>query len=267
MAHLIAFARDHEATVYDLSFSRKGYAKHFAFSRNQLVVRYPDFLRVPFNAVPIQNGIWKLFRTLQRRKLVTNPRLLGGSFDQHILQELKSPQIEFEGVDFVYKNGVKHHANFIREYMRFNDSIQDKTSRFINRLRDSCEVVVGVHVRRRDFKHFDSGKHYYSWASYANYAKRISKLLPNKKVTFAICTDSPGEYSSVYFGKLKTALSGFSAAEDMSVLSKCDLIIAPGRSTFSGWASFVGQVPRLCMSKSANECCLEDFSTVRSLIN
>lgn len=267
MAHLIAFARDHGLKIYDLSFSRKGFSEHFAYSRNQPIIRYPDLIRLPFNASMLQSFVWKLYRYLQKYKILNFSIISGGTFDQCDLENLNSRIVEFEGVDFVYKAGIEKHCDFIRSHLRFNESINTETSHFIDSLRKKNQLVVGIHVRRGDFKEFDGGRHYFEWCDYAAYAKELKKLLANKKVGFVICTDSAKQYSKMHFGSLETQLSSFDSAGDMAVLSKCDYIISPGRSTFSGWSSFIGEVPLLCMSSANLDFKLSDFITIRSLIN
>ena len=87
------------------------------------------------------------------------------------------------------------------------------------------EVLVGVHKRRGDYKEFQNGRYYYDDAVYETNKEAVRTILEGRglKVRFL-------EFP------LREAL------EDQWLMSRCDYLIGPP-STFSAWASFMGEVP------------------------
>ena len=79
------------------------------------------------------------------------------------------------------------------------------------------------------------------------------------KVTFVIFTDEVEKVQELDDKRWTTILSGKSAVEDLRIMSKCDYILAPP-SSFSGWASYSGNVPLYRITdRMTPTFCLEDF--------
>ena len=90
---------------------------------------------------------------------------------------------------------------------------------------------------------------YYSFSVYDSFLKQLENLHKDKKVAFFISSNE--EINRSYFeGSYCFFYESPSAVEDLYTLSLCDKIIGP-YSTFSRWASFIGEKP-LCFLESSN---------------
>lgn len=142
------------------------------------------------------------------------------------------------------------------------ESIMIKALSMINNIKEQADLVIGVHVRHGDYKSFYKGKYYYTLEEYHSYMLQIKKLYHNKKVVFFISSNV--QFSSEIFTdcecrRFEKEPSG--DILDLYTLSLCDRIIGPW-STYSRWASFIGEKP-LCFIKNRDHQIVdEDFSIV-----
>jgi hypothetical protein len=81
------------------------------------------------------------------------------------------------------------------------------------------------------------------------------ELFLNKKVAFLICSNSIPDKS--LFRNFNCVMGTNQPVEDMYSFAQCDFLIGPP-STFTGWASFYGQVPVVTISKSDANFTLAD---------
>lgn len=135
---------------------------------------------------------------------------------------MQLPPIQSERVifDWSYRNydALARHSDKIRRFF-------SPIATFDSPVRGLDEVLVGVHKRRGDYKDFQGGRYYYDDAVYERNKNAVREILKGRgfKVAF-----------------LEFPLS--SPVEDQWLMSRCDYLIGPP-STFSAWASFMGEVP------------------------
>jgi hypothetical protein len=122
-------------------------------------------------------------------------------------------------------------------------------------------VIVGFHVRRSDYRTYRNGEYYYgdeAWRNWINqarslfdvgYKRYMGVIFSDEKVDGLLGTNHDLIYgpSSIY--------------EDMMMLSECDYIVGPP-STFSGWASFIGHVPRIQLDTAKLQIEQDSFKVV-----
>ncbi len=133
---------------------------------------------------------------------------------------------------------------------------------FINK-RKSFDLIIGVHIRRGDYKEFKNGIYYYSDSIITNFLSQIEDELGHtKKITFLLCSDEKINLD-VYKDFSVFQIHNANLIEDLYGLSKCDYIIGPP-STFSMWASFYGQKPLLFIKESNMLVKKQDFSIIVS---
>ena len=111
-------------------------------------------------------------------------------------------------------------------------------------------VLVGVHVRRGDYREFNDGAFYYDDGIYLkNIVNLKNTYHGSARLRFLLISNEhlkPENYSSVDY--LHFGLQD--APVDMSLLQSCDYILAPP-STFSGWCSFLHDIP-ICILRGKN---------------
>ncbi|MDD2512394.1 MAG: alpha-1,2-fucosyltransferase [Proteiniphilum sp.] len=141
--------------------------------------------------------------------------------------------------------------------------ITERISDYIAVIRKTSDVIVGVHIRRGDYKNWHNGRFLYDFEQYASFMKKVEKLFPEKRVAFFISsnewfeTDVFHGLSCYRFGKNQPSAEIL----DLYALSECDYIMGPF-STYSRWASFIGETP-LCFIESANQTFTkESFSII-----
>lgn len=121
-------------------------------------------------------------------------------------------------------------------------------------------AIVGVHIRKEDYKTAYGGIYYYDDEVFIHYMQQLAKLLPG--CSFYISSNE--NISSRYVELFKIVDKPVdSAVGDLYALSQCDYIIGPP-STFNCWASFIGDVPLYTMFKKGETITLDDFSVMRS---
>ena len=145
------------------------------------------------------------------------------------------------GLYFSAPESMSRHRSDLRTYFSPARNIQDEVDAILWRARDGADLLIGVHMRRGDYRTYCDGIMYYTPAEYADVMRSLVRTVGDgRKVRFLICSDEsvdPGDFKG-----LDVVVSAASPLADMYSLAGCDLIFGPN-STFSHWASFYGDVP------------------------
>jgi hypothetical protein len=126
-------------------------------------------------------------------------------------------------------------------------------------IRQKDKVLIGVHIRRKDYKSFLAGRYYYDDATYRREMERVLKMMCSgiSNVLFIVFSDETIEKK--HFETIPCYFAEGSAVEDQWMMSQCDFLMGPP-STFSAWASFMGKVPLARMWDKDYELKKEDFA-------
>ena len=142
------------------------------------------------------------------------------------------------------------------------DEIMNKAEGLIVEMRQTADIIVGVHIRRGDYATWNDGHFFYSLEEYHQFMLRVKEFYKDHKISFFISSNEDfslnifEECHCRRFGKEPSA-----AILDLYTLSLCDRIIGPF-SSYSRWASFIGEVP-LCFLESKEQQFTEDgFSKI-----
>jgi len=120
--------------------------------------------------------------------------------------------------------------------------------------------VIGVHIRRTDYKHAFNGQYFLDNSVYRKYMEMITTQFTDKEVAFLICSDE--KIDLVDFSGLNCFhIASAGAIEDLYALSLCDYIMGPP-STFSMWASFYGKVPLRIITEDKGDISLDQFKSI-----
>jgi hypothetical protein len=133
--------------------------------------------------------------------------------------------------------------------------------KIFNDLRSKYDCIVGVHIRRDDYKTFLNGIYFHSWKAYLNWTIETKLLLENngkRKVGFLFCSDDEIPFS-LFKNYSVSILGNNEPMVDIYALSLCDFNIGPP-SSFGTWVSWYGKVPRLQLKKGLKIASLEQFS-------
>ena len=149
----------------------------------------------------------------------------------------------------------------LQHIFRPRQEIVNKAEAMIAEIRKEADFVIGVHIRHGDYKTFENGRYYYTLEEYYQMMLNIQQLYKDKHVAFFISsnesfsTDIFSECTCYRFGKEPSG-----DILDLHTLSLCDRIVGPW-STYSRWASFIGETP-LCCIKNKNQIFTEDSFSI-----
>lgn len=145
--------------------------------------------------------------------------------------------------DWYFRNpdALFRHKAVIQRYLRVKDSFCVRPLQILAAARQTHEIVVGVHLRRGDYKTYRGGKFYFDDEIYGRWMKDLSRDAPSS-VCFLLCSNEPVDHSYFMGRGLNTICAPNHALEDLVALSLCDYVFGPP-STFSWWAAFTGNVP------------------------
>jgi hypothetical protein len=150
----------------------------------------------------------------------------------------------------------------LQQIFRPKGDIMEKAQGIVDDLRQTCDMVVGVHIRRGDYATWNDGRFFYELDQYHAFMQRVKAAYPDRRVGFFISSNE--NFSLDLFEGCECRRFGrepSGAILDLYTLTLCDRIIGPV-SSYSRWASFIGQVP-LCFLESKEQQFTDDsFSTI-----
>ncbi len=150
----------------------------------------------------------------------------------------------------------------LKQIFRPKEEIMNKAEGLIIEMKKTADIIVGVHIRRGDYATWNDGRFFYSLEEYHKFMLRVKELYKDQKVSFIICSNedfSMDIFTDCYCCRFEKEPSG--AILDLYTLSLCDRIIGPF-SSYSRWASFIGEVP-LCFLETKDQQFTEDsFSKI-----
>lgn len=150
----------------------------------------------------------------------------------------------------------------LKRIFRPKDEIMKKAEAMVAGLRQESDMVVGVHIRRGDYATWNDGRFFYSLEEYRQFMLRVQECYKDRRVSFFISSNEDFSLDLLEgctcrrFGKEPSG-----AILDLYTLSVCDRLIGPF-SSYSRWASFIGEVP-LCFLETKEQQFTDDsFSKI-----
>lgn len=150
----------------------------------------------------------------------------------------------------------------LQHIFRPREEIMERPSNMIADIRREAAMIVGVHIRHGDYKTFFNGRYYYTLDEFHQFMLRIQALYNDRRVAFFISSNESFDVS-IFKGCRCYRFGKESSGDilDLYTLSLCNRILGPW-STYSRWASFIGEVP-LCFIESKDQQFTDDsFSVV-----
>jgi hypothetical protein len=270
-AHLIAAAQEHGFRVLNPAFDE--YAMYFEHFRHSPWASYPTrAVRVPAAlAGSTRHLVYGFARVTMRLLTAVNVR---NSFIDFVrvdevdeFYDLGSEQfldlvasrhiIAIEGWGLRDNRSFRKHAHNVRPLFAPARDIRQAVDATISRARRRGGILIGVHVRRGDYRTFQDGSFFYEWPEYRAIMEHIVALFPEQDVAFLICSDEDVRLD-VFHGMAVERGHGLHVA-DLYSLAGCDYLVGPP-SSFSLWASFYGRRPLYWMRKVSARPTLDDFA-------
>lgn len=164
------------------------------------------------------------------------------------------------GWDFrEHKLTKKYHSYFKKKYEINKTELEEiMLNEKINKWQQES-IVVGIHIRRGDYREWQNGRFNYCDIVYTKAMTRMSSLI---KMHYDIATKYiifSNEQVNIE-SELINEISRNTWYIDHKLMSKCDYLIGPP-STFTMWASYIGKNKYLHLYNQENSFELIDFKT------
>lgn len=161
--------------------------------------------------------------------------------------DYKSNSILFESEDLFLKN-------YMELFNLFNTDISAVKENFI-----SDKPNIALHIRRGDYSGYAGGRFYYSDEIYLNKVRELCRIIKTDDIRLIICTNDSELNKDLYASEYPdTVVSKENFTTDHQLMAACDYIIGPP-SSFSMWASFLGQTPCMHIYKPDEKLTKNDF--------
>lgn len=266
-AHFIAYAIEHNISVCFPALT--SYGEYFKFSKSNLLYCYPPQQNITSSNY-VRSLLLKFVPYLIRISIKFKLNFTEYIFLKHNHEfdledfnnmEMLSKKLVFvEGWLFRANNLIVKHRDEIIAFFEPQEIYKNNVNALINKCRTECEVLIGVHIRREDYKTAFEGKYYYEMRDYKRKMQEIKDLFSNKKVGFLICSSE--KIDDDEFSGLNILLGNGHIIEDMYSLAKCDYIMGPP-STYSMWASFYGNVPLYQIKEVTSQINMDEFEIIK----
>jgi hypothetical protein len=259
-ANFIAFAADQGHRVVNFTFH--SYAPLFLTTRKDIYCQYPiprrrSLLDVIPGLAPALRGTRILYRCVYAASLLNErfpflgriavtlretPGQLMTSLDSPAVQSqfAKAHTVFVHGWNFRAPTSLRHQADQVRAYFQPVDLHARASHQAVDRLREHADVIIGVHVRRGDYRGWKGGKFFFPITRYAAWMRQLASQIPGSRVAFLVCSNEPRHAQE--FQGLSVGFGPGVPIQDLYALAGCDYIFGP-RSTFSQWASFYANKP------------------------
>jgi len=248
---LIAWAKINHSTSYSLFWDSS--LRDFDNLRNNPYIKFPFYI----------NSIERnLLGRIYRRSLYI---ILHNKCVQHLFASTLFSRLGFVSGRYAMFDHKFYPAvlNEIRVVLSPSKDIISKIDSQFIQLRTSYDyLIVGVHIRKGDFRYFYNGYFFYEDNEYVDFMNQVIKIM-TRPVKFILVSNEKIDLN-IYNQFDVIAFDNQKGIEDMYTLSKCDYIIGP-YSTFSAWASLYGDKP-YCYFKRGNKISEKDFKVVEFLI-
>jgi hypothetical protein len=154
---------------------------------------------------------------------------------------------------------VHTHRALILQRTLPSAQIAESAERLVGKMRAKCDFLVGVHIRRGDYRIYRNGCFFYELQQYADWMRQLQQRYAGfGSVGFLICSDEIFGLQD-FEGLNVMAAWEFEEAlpfRDNVALSRCDVLMGPP-STFALWAAFSGTIPMLVLTDQSVDMLLE----------
>jgi hypothetical protein len=260
-AHLIAFSEHYRVPVLNLGLAE--YAPLFPWMEGNAGMAYPW----------VETGTPREVQKLRRRHQVraalpwTRKFRYWGSADYlfdgpegfpHLDALQRNRDVYLSSWLFRGYGAVARSRDAILRVFRFSEAVVGEATDWIAEVRAGADCLVGVHVRWEDYR---GTEFYLDQSGFRTWMEAFRDRYPDRKVRFLLFSNEP--LPETGWGTLDVRRSPGTRPEfDLQAMSRCQWLLAPP-STFSGWASFVGQVPLLTIGNRPSSMTDEDFQVVK----
>ena len=263
LANTLGFAIEHGSRVEDYTLAFCNYhdgSSNIRFLEDYHPFQFFEFPRPKFR---LSNRIkWKLKDRLQKRiECIEN---FDPTFDLQKLDTKKS--YELKGFHFSSSELAFKHRSRICDILRFKKSEVLSIDSMLNEAKKRYDLLLGVHIRQKDYKTFYDGNFYLTPHQYLQSVEHFMSLhLHSQSIGVVVCSDAEETLQKIQKEHPDYLYPNGNIAQDIYALSMCNYIIGPKATTMSSWASYVGKNNLLQIEKNNRSFVLSDFAKVKRL--
>jgi hypothetical protein len=253
-AYVMAYALENDIDFLLLHFDK--YNKWFYNLSNQIGI-----IKIIIKLLSRHKFIHGILKICVLTGSKDNPLVLTDAF---IDTNIKESWITIIKGYFIYSQPyllVKHYK-FICDYLSPALPEKKEIEQLIDQQKRPNSKLVGLHIRRGDYKSFKDGVHYFTFDFYGRIAESLIKNHADENFVFLICSDESIDNSA--FRNLNWISGPGHPLGDMYALSLCDYIMGPF-SSFNRWSAYYGRVPRYEITAQSTNLKLNDFEYVKDL--
>lgn len=249
-AHILSFCKANNITLYHPFF--REYSPYFPNLHAESLVCFPSGnifsrwcwkLLIFFVRVLLKFKIYNLgfFEIIYYDRYDQEAPVFNLS-EEKIKKKAKKKILVFYGWLFRDRENFDRLEPYIKKMFSVKEIYNAQASRLLDEVKKDCSTVVGVHIRRGDYKRFENGRWYFEDEVYLEKMQVINAQLQqtNGKTAFLLCSNEQLELQK--FCDLQVYNFQDDFIIDFLLLAKSDYIIGPP-STFSALASFYGNKP------------------------
>lgn len=266
-AHFLSSAKEHGYRVVHRDFdeyqeyfseSIKALPAFFRFSGGKVFFRILNKLLLKLNHVfGIKHISLPFFEIFLCREYYQDSR----PFDigtQSFIQKARSKIVLVSGWPFRDIPAFQKNRVLVQTLLRPNVKYLVEANQYVTEIRKNHDVLIGIHIRRGDYRNFYNGIWYYSDDQYMRVMNKILAFpeLSGKRICFLICSDEKIEKQN--FTGLPVFIHSRHFMYDFCTLASCDYIAGPN-STFTIWAAYFANKPLLMLHTADMEFGLPDF--------
>lgn len=180
--------------------------------------------------------------------------------NEYFVEKAKNKIVLLQGAWYDDNENFQKHAEIIRQIFTPIRPVRSIAENLIKQIRQPKKQLIGIHIRRGDYKDFLGGKYFFDDAFYYQEMLEIQQQLLDKgeMINFLIVSNETIDIKN--FPELDVHFSGQHFLVDLHALSLCDYILGP-LSTFSRWASFYGRV-KLLQLENEKTPDINDFTII-----
>ena len=182
---------------------------------------------------------------------------------QRISRSILSSRISVIRGYYIYTHPsiLMKHAERIRK--RLAPVVEQSEFTFISdkRIKEDS-LIVGVHIRRGDYKEYRGGEYFFPISMYENLARSLTVNSAGRRFVFLVCSDEP--IGNDAFSGLDWIRGPGTTLGDFYALSQCDLVMGPV-STFNRLSAFLGGISRFEIKEPIENLRISDFRPVEDL--
>ncbi|MGY3051974.1 hypothetical protein ACVWYG_000161 [Pedobacter sp. UYEF25] len=176
------------------------------------------------------------------------------------ITDAQHKNILVQGWMFRDLSGLRKQRETICKFFTPVEPYRTEVDTIASAMKTMADVLIGVHIRRGDYKEFIGGKWFYSDENYAGWMKVLKSKYAaiGKTCVFLIASNDVVDISK--FSGLDVFCESRHFIVDLYLLAKCDAIIGPP-STYSQWAAFYGDKPLTMLLESGQFIDIASFNS------